>query len=437
MRLAGLVALGATVVLATAALVAYHDLSREISGAITTELQLRFDTLAAEAEDAGLVDQHAVVGQTVDESGAVRSPVGALPLLTDAELRAALGGQLIIDRSVPGIGANARLLARPLPTSGGHILVGVAAASTAPLERARDRFLLILLLAGPALAGAITVTAWILAGAALRPVRLMAARASTISMSAPGERLPEPGGGDEIAQLGRTLNQMLDRIEATVAHERAFIDDASHELRTPLAVLRGELELAALDAKGVPTVVDGLHSALEETDRLTRLTENLLTLARADAGQLKPGHGDADLLDAARAAVARLQVPDQLTVTIAGVAGPVAAEPEWLGQIITNLVTNAIRYARHDIRVEVARSPIGVELIVADDGPGFPPSVLPSVFDRFVRADNARSRGGTGLGLAIVASLVDALGGAIRADNGPPLGGARVEVTLPGTPIGR
>jgi signal transduction histidine kinase len=307
----------------------------------------------------------------------------------------------------------------------------VAAASTAPLERALDRLLVIVLVAGPPLTGAITVTAWALAGAALRPVKQMAARADTISMSSPNERLPEPRGDDEIAQLGRTLNQMLGRIEATIAHERAFIDDASHELRTPLAVLRGELELAAQDAAGLPAVSAGLHSALEETDRLTRLAENLLMLARADAGQLQPGNAVADMLQTARSATARLHIPRHLSVSVVGTEGRVTAEPEWLGQIATNLLTNAIRHATSEVRIEVNATPGSVELLVADDGPGFPRDLLPVAFDRFIRADSARGRGGTGLGLAIVSSLVASLGGEVSAANGAPLGGATVRVVLP------
>lgn len=165
--------------------------------------------------------------------------------------------------------------------------------------------------------------------------------------------------------------------------------------------------------------------------------ENLLTLARADAGQLRPGSGTANLLDAVRSAAARLQVPDHLDVTVTGAVAPVAAEPEWLEQIATNLLTNAMRHARHAVHVEVATSPRGAELVVADDGPGFPAELAPAAFDRFTRGDDARGPGGTGLGLAIVASLVESLGGLVHAGNGPPLGGARVDVTLPAAGVDR
>src|SRR5258708_6755113 len=122
-----------------------------------------------------------------------------------------------------------------------------------------------------------------------RPGRRITREAEPMPLAAPGRRLPRPVGHDEIADLGRTLNQMLNRIESPISRERAFIDDASHELRTPLAVLRGELELAAQQPDDIEGVRSGLASALEETDRLAHLAADVLTLARADAGPVTPG----------------------------------------------------------------------------------------------------------------------------------------------------
>ena len=431
-RLAGVVALGATAVLALGSLALYWDLSGEVSDAITAELEVRVTDLDTALASTGTpTDQSPVVGQTVDGSGSVIAPAGMPALLTDAELAIALERELLIDRAVPGVGERARLLAHRIHPDGDGRVVGVAATSTAPLERARNRLLAILLVAGPGLIGAITFTAWVLVGAALRPVQRMSARARTISMSAPGERLPQSGRHDEIARLGRTLNQMLARIEATIVHERSFIDDASHELRTPLAALRGELELALGDLGDREAVAAGLRSALEETDRLARLSENLLTLARADAGQLPVGTATTDLLDAARAAVARIAPRDEVEVTVAGSPTVVRGDADRIERIIANLLTNAVAHARRRVRLEVSAAHGGAELLVADDGPGFPPELLPVAFERFTRADSARGRGGTGLGLAIVTSLVATLGGGVRASNGPPLGGARIDVSFP------
>jgi signal transduction histidine kinase len=423
---------GATAVLTTAALVLYHEVTSEVSDAITAELEVRLADLVADLDDpaGAAATQRPVVAQAIDATGKVLVPAGATPLLTDAELTAALDGELLVDRPVPGIGDDARVLARRLDEGRGRLVVGVTATTTAPLKHVRNRLVVILLVAGPALTAALALTEWVLAGAALRPVRRMAERAETISMTAPGERLPVPPGGDEIAELGRTLNAMLARIEATIARERAFIDDASHELRTPLAVLRGEIELAAQD-DDLPTIKQGLHGALEATDRLTRLSDNLLTLARADAGQLRAALTEVDLLDAVRTAVARIPCPDGVTLAVEGTPATVRGEPEWIDRVVANLVSNAVRHARSRVRVTLDVTADGVRLTVADNGPGFPDELLPRAFDRFSRGDGARSPGGIGLGLAIVASIMGGLGGATRAGNGPPLGGARVEATFP------
>jgi signal transduction histidine kinase len=264
----------------------------------------------------------------------------------------------------------------------------------------------------------------------------MASEAETISAARIGRRLPQPAGNDEIAELGRTLNAMLDRIKAAVARERSFIDNAAHELRTPIAVLRGELELAELETDDPPVVAASLRSALEEADRLTRITEDLLTLARADAGELVPGTASTDLLASARSAVQGLPHRPEVTIEVRGEPTVVRGDPEWIGQMIRNLVVNGERYARSRVVVTTTSAGGHSRLVVADDGPGFPPELLLRAFDRFARGEGPRSEasGGAGIGLAIVASLVHALGGTVTASNGGPLGGACVEATLPVAP---
>jgi signal transduction histidine kinase len=433
-RLAALAAAWAAVGLSVAALLLYRNLSGELSTAITDELAIRVDNLAAGLNGSSVQAGSALVtAQTVDERGDVLSPPGADPLLTSTELARAIRGPIIVDREVPSVGRQARLLARPIGRTDQEVVVGVAAASTAPLERARDRLTLVLAVAGPALIAVVGGAAWLLARAALRPVRQMAAEAATISAARTGHRLPQPAGDDEIAELGRTLNAMLARIEASLAHERAFIDDAAHELRTPLAVLGGELELAAHEPGDRQAVAQSLASALEEANRLTRLAEDLLTLARADAGQLIPGETTTELLSAAQAEVRRLPHRDEVCIEVRGGPAVVRADPEWVSHIVINLIVNASRYARSEVMVSVAAAGGHGRLVVADDGPGFPQPLLPRAFDRFARGEEARgyTGGGAGLGLAIVASLTHAAGGIVTAGNGPPLGGACVEVELP------
>jgi len=420
-------------VLAVAALLMYWALSDELSDAITDELTVRVEDLTLDLRDGEVSPGSGLVTiQVVARDGTVTHPVGADPLLTADELAGAAGGQIIVDRFVPAVGEQARLLARPVSGTGADLLVGIAATSTAPLERADDRLVLVLWVAGPILTAAIAGAAWLVTGAALRPVRRMANEAATISAADIGRRLPQPAEHDEIAELGRTLNDMLARIESAIIRERAFIDNAAHELRTPIAVLRGELELAAQEPDDAHGVAQSLASALDETDRLTRVADGLLTLARADAGQLIAGDATTELLASAQAGVRRLPHRDEVGIEVRGEPAVVRGDPEWIGQIVRNLVANALRYARSRILISVTPIEGHGRLVVADDGPGIPPDLLPRAFDRFARADGARSQGGSaGLGLAIVASLTQAVGGAVTAANGPPLGGARIEADLP------
>jgi len=431
-RLTIVLAVGSVAVLAVATSALYYDVRHEANNAITAELRLRAADLAATLGNGTAQRVEGVVPQVIDAQDHVVSPVGSAPLLDPTQLARARRHEIILDSDVPGIGES-RLLARAATASRARGWVVLAAASTAPVSRAARRLALLLLIGGPILVAAITAAGWWLTGAALRPVRRMAREAATISMAEPGRRLPQPPGTDEIAELGRTLNQMLGRIEGTVAHERAFVDDASHELRTPIAVLRGELELASLDAADPEVVERGLRSALEETDRLARLTDGLLVLARADAGQITATVSDTDVLDVADAIVRRLPCPDTVVIDVRGEHAVVRAGRSWVEEIVTNLVSNAIRYARCNIVIEVNAFDGLVNLRVADDGDGFPPSLVDRAFDRFTRADAVRGRddGGAGLGLAIVASIVRALGGDVRAHNGGPLGGAVVDVSLP------
>ena len=433
-RLALLSGAGGFVVLAVAALLMYWALSEELSDAITDELTVRVDDLALDLRDGEVSPGSGLVTiQVVSRDGTVTHPTGGEPLLTADELADATSGQIVIDRAVPAVGDNARLLARPVGGAGADLLVGIAATSTAPLQRADERLVLVLWVAGPILIAAIAGAAWILTGAALRPVRRMANEAATISAADTGRRLPHPPEHDEIAELGRTLNAMLARIDSAVTRERAFIDNAAHELRTPIAVLRGELELAAQEPDDAESVAQSLASALEETDRLSRVTDGLLTLARADAGQLIAGDATTELLATARDGVRRLPHRDGVSIEVRGEPTLVRGDPEWVGQIVSNLVVNAERYAQAQILVSVAPRDGYGQLVVADDGPGFPPDLLPRAFDRFARAGGAgRHEGGSaGLGLAIVSSLIQAVGGAVTANNGAPLGGARVVADLP------
>lgn len=285
-----------------------------------------------------------------------------------------------------------------------------------------------------------TVTAYLLSGAALRPVERMRARAEVISADRPGERLPVPPARDEIRRLGRTLNAMLARLETALARERQFVADASHELRTPLSLLKTELELAVRRPRSVAELTAALGSALEETDRLVQLTENLLRLACTDnAHSPQPGTSTplapliaeaADRFRNTATAAGRQVIVDELS------AEPAAAvDRDPLDRMVDGLLDNALRHGRGDVRLRAfpASGPHGperVEIHVLDDGPGFPEEFLPRAFERFSQPDAARGGSTAGLGLAIVAALARSAGGSAHVRNRPE-GGADAWVAVP------
>jgi signal transduction histidine kinase len=326
-----------------------------------------------------------------------------------------------------------RLVARPEPFRHRKIVV-IVGASLATEQLARRRVVVSLVFGAPLLVLALGVVVWIVTGAALRPVERMAEEAAAISMSEPGRRLPEPVGDHELARLGRTLNAMLERIEAAFARERAFVDDASHELRTPLAILRGELELTAGDANDPDAVRLAMTSSLEEVDRLGHMAEDLLMLSRANAGALSARLVPTDLHAAATAAAGRIpQPPAEISLEVTGSPISALADPGLVERMLVNLLTNATRFASRRIVVDVSPDPHDGRptVTVTDDGPGFPEDLLPRAFDRFARATGPRGRsdGGSGLGLAIVSALATAQGATVTVGNGAllPGGTARIE----------
>ena len=223
-----------------------------------------------------------------------------------------------------------------------------------------------------------------------------------------------PPAQDEISRLAETLNEMLARLEAAFEHERRFVADASHELRTPLALLRTELELALRRPRSPAELEEALRSAAEETERLSRLAEDLLLIARADQGALpvrrEPIPAAEVLARRSRRASPRVRGSSAGRCAIEddrraarrrpGARRAGAREPRRQRARPRRGPRRALRRRRDDV----------VELHVADDGPGFPPDFVARAFDRFSRADEARGRGGTGLGLAIVELIAQAHG---------------------------
>ena len=291
--------------------------------------------------------------------------------------------------------------------------------------------------AAPVLLAVLAAVTWVVVGSALRPVDALRQGAEAITGTGASRRLPVPAAEDEVRRLALTLNDMLARLDAAGARQRAFVADAAHELRSPLASLRTQLEVAARHP-GAADWYDVAGDALADALRMSRIVDDLLLLARLDEDRLPVG--TADLGAIAADAVARLsagsRVPVARTDPPAGSPVLVAGDAAALSRVVSNLLENAVRHAATGVTVTTVAGPGGAEpgwavLTVSDDGPGIAAADRERVFERFTRLDAARSRdqGGSGLGLAIVRGVVARHGGTVALADAEP--GLRVVVRLP------
>jgi signal transduction histidine kinase len=278
------------------------------------------------------------------------------------------------------------------------------------------------------LAGTAAWVTWRVVGRTLGPVEAIRAQLAEISATDLSRRVPEPPGQDEIAQLARTANATLDRLERAVGRQRQFASDASHELRSPLAGLRANLEDAAAHPED-NDLREVVRSALRDTDRLESIVTDLLLLARIGTGGTAV-HEPIDLAELAGAEVRRRAGAVRIVTELAPEV-PVRGVRMQLVRLLGNLLDNAERYAGSTVTVGAARLDGQALLTVADDGPGIPSADRERVFERFTRLDTARSRdaGGTGLGLAIAREIARAHGGTLRVEDAPS--GARFVLRLP------
>ncbi len=356
------------------------------------------------------------------------TPGHPTPLLSGKEARRAASGSLFVDRS-----ENARLLAGPVATRPATVLV--VGSSLSQRNRALTTLSELLFIGGPVLLILTCVAGYGLAARALAPVEKMSARAAHISGAPQGERLPVPEANDELHRLGTTLNAMLSRLEDALGRERAFVADAGHELRTPLSILKLELDLALSSDSSREELRARLRSVAEEVDRLAKLAQDLLVIARAEQGRLPIEKQRVEVRDLLEAVAARFAGPagGDGRVVRAEAADRLAVEADRarLEQALTNMVVNALRYGDGAVVLRARQGNGSVELHVLDDGKGFEPSFLPHAFERFSRADPARSRGGAGLGLSIVQVIAEAHGGRAYSVNRDS-GGADVWLSLPG-----
>jgi heavy metal sensor kinase len=282
------------------------------------------------------------------------------------------------------------------------------------------------------------VSAWWIAGRALTPVAALAVAAREIAVGSLDRRLPVRGANDELDDLAREFNETLARLERAVGEMKQFTSSISHELRTPLAVLRGEAEIALMQASTTEQYRNILGSQLEEFEKLTRMINQLLTLARAESGQVKIEHEPVNISAMTHSLAEQLKpVAASKDIAMDCSCEPdvvIVGDSDWLERIILNLVDNAIKFTPGGGHVHVAlgRNSHSATLEVRDDGKGIPAEALPYVFERFYRADPSRSNrvDGAGLGLSLVKWAVDQHHGTIHVESAPDKG-TRVIVTLP------
>jgi heavy metal sensor kinase len=321
-----------------------------------------------------------------------------------------------------------------------RVLLRVAHSEEALWQEIQE-FLTVLALAFPFALVLAGFGGFALARKSLAPVDAMAQKAERISAEQLSERLPIENPEDELGQLAGAFNATLARLEAAFEQLRRFTADASHELRTPLTAIRSVGEVALQTPKSATEYRDVIGSMLEETDRLTRLVDSLLTLSRADSGHIHLQRADISLLGLAQEASSLVEVLAEEKRQRISVEGEpaliVSGDRLILRQALVNLVDNAIKYsstgAEIVVRVSAGKdSQVIVEIV--DQGPGVPQEHQSRIFDRFYRVDSARSRewGGAGLGLAIARWAVEAHGGQITLQSVEGQG-STFRVILPST----
>lgn len=446
----------------------WRQLGGGLNASLDTSLRTRATALQAEVLEDDTADIRETgpgallgfgdtIAQVVTSGGSVLQTSNGLSktsLMTTRQLAEAARGHLTFDTTItsaPGVGArpqdyHVRLFAAPSGRAGVLVIVGANRdVVDDALHRATHQLLLfgiLVLLLGVS-------GSYLLARAALRPVDVMRAQAAELNAHDAGAGLKVPATRDEVSRLAVTMNALLGRLHEALARERAFVADAGHELRTPLTVLKGELELAGRPGRSAEQLAQTVTIAAAETDRLIRLSEDLLLLAQADEGSILAPVPTDMLALATAAADGQSRAAARAGVNVVPPAGDqviAVVDPDRMRQAIDNLLSNAVRYAPSGTSVEtsikltdLAGRPV-VEIAVTDHGAGFPPDFLPVAFERFRRADTARTREspsagrlpltGSGLGLAIVHTIATSHAGRVEAVNNQA-GGATVTITVP------
>ncbi|QNE22672.1 HAMP domain-containing protein [Kribbella qitaiheensis] len=356
---------------------------------------------------------------------AADTPLSTLRPELDQSVRDEVGRMPLVDDDNPYL-----IVARG--TESGNVRYTIVVASS--IETQRDTVATVasyLLVGYPLLILLVGGATWVLVGRALRPVERIRSRVHGIGIEQLADRVPVPPTEDEIARLAVTMNEMLDRLQSGQETQRRFVADASHELRSPIASLMAALEVLGADRTG--EAAPELHAVMQaETERMRRLVEDLLLLAKTDDTGLQVQRTDVDLDDLVGAELRRLRASGGPAVEGVVPAVRISGDAAKLSQVIRNLADNAVHAAKGKVRLTLSEQGGLATVRVEDDGEGIPESERDRVFERFVRLDDSRARGsgGSGLGLAIVREVVRGHGGTVEVTDSP-LGGACLTVSLP------
>jgi heavy metal sensor kinase len=385
----------------------------------------------SQASDAVLVSQAQLIASGLqDNNGQVTFDGTDLPgetqgdnaMLLQIAAQAMRNGAPVWADTVDSHHVPRRVYAVPLTTSTNSIQTLVVSRSVAEMVDAQQRTLLILVAVSAALLLIGGALSYWLAGRALRPVRTIAGMARSISERDLHRRVEVKVPHDELGELVDTFNSMLERLEASFTSMSAFTANASHELRAPLALMRSEVEGALSRSRSPEEYRRVLESLQQEVEHLSRLSDQLLILARADAGALVPAQEAIDVADFLHETAARWEDVANKQGTRVEVTAPssghMEGDPALLRRVVDNLIDNALRHSTSGTPVTLRGYPGsgGWNVEVADQGPGVDPGDRAKLFTRFARADHARSRenGGAGLGLAISAAIARAHGGTLE-----------------------
>lgn len=434
-RLAAAFAVATAVVLAVLGLFLHSRLRSQLDATLQSGLEQRAGDLLPAARGGadglgrgGLVRSGDGLAQVIDPTSnqvLIATPgLGRGSLLTAPEARAAVRRPVRVgSRQVGSEHEPATLLAAP---AGRRVVV--VGASLGDRNEALDKLDGLLLLGLPIALLLAAVAGYVVAGRALTPIDAIRARAEEIGAEDLGLRVPEPEADDELRRLAHTLNALLARLEAAFRRERTFVADAGHELRTPLAALKSELELARRPGRSEAELRAALGSAAEETERLIRLAEDLLTVARVESGGLPVRPAAIDVDEVLRRVAAR----QPIEVAVRCPAGlRMAADELRVEQALGNLLDNARRHGAEPVSVSaVPRPGRVVRITVSDRGPGLGAGFEHRAFERFTRGDSAREGEGAGLGLAIVRAVARSHGGAVGLDRREG-GGLEAWIELP------